>query len=83
MLPPFDTEGCLPPGEHEVTWEEFTERFGWNDRRRGLIQGLAEAIEILRRAECPRLWVDGSFVTSKEIPGDFDVCYDYASKMTV
>lgn len=30
----------------------------------------------LRRAGCQSLFVDGSFVTSKEFPGDFDAVWD-------
>lgn len=30
----------------------------------------------LKRAGCRKVWIDGSFVTAKENPGDFDGCYD-------
>jgi hypothetical protein len=80
MLPPFDDEGFLPPGEHEADWEEFSERFGWNERRKFLLSGLAQVIQILKEAECKRIWVDGSFVTTKENPDDFDACYDLAKR---
>jgi hypothetical protein len=82
MLPPFDDEGLLPPGEHEADWEEFSERFGWNERRRSLLLGLGQVIQILKEADCQRIWIDGSFVTTKEEPGDFDACHDRA-KMSV
>lgn len=45
------------------------ERFGWNPRRRQLLDGLAAA-------GCRRIWRNGSFVTAKEEPGDFDACWD-------
>ena len=51
-------------------------RFGWNQRRRQLLDGLAEAIERLSGAGCRRLWLNGSFVTAKEEPADFDACWD-------
>jgi hypothetical protein len=73
-LPPFETTtGRLPPGEHTVTWEEVVDRFGWNRRRRQLLDGLAEALALLADAGCTRVWINGSFVTAKEEPGDFDV----------
>lgn len=73
MLPPFDPlTGRLPDGEHEVEWQEVVERFGWNVRRRQLLDGLAEVIELLVAAGCRRLWLNGSFVTAKDEPGDFD-----------
>ena len=31
---------------------------------------------MLRKAGCRRVYVDGSFVTAKEVPGDFDGCWD-------
>jgi len=30
----------------------------------------------LKNAGCSVIYVDGSFVTSKPIPGDFDACWD-------
>ncbi len=74
-LPPFEpTTGRLPPGEHSATWEEVVDRFGWNRRR--LLDGLAEALALLADAGCTRVWINGSFVTAKEEPGDFDVVWD-------
>lgn len=73
MIPAFEPgTGQLPPGEHEATWAEITDRFGWNERRRQLLDGLAEALAILREAGCTRVWINGSFVTTKDEPGDFD-----------
>lgn len=52
MLPPLDPEsGRLPQGVHEAEWDEVVERFGWNPRRRQLLDGLADAIETLRRPD--------------------------------
>ena len=36
---------------------------------------LAEAIELLAES-CTRSWLNGSFVTAKDEPGDFDACWD-------
>ncbi len=33
-------------------------------------------MEALRRAGCRRVYLDGSFVTAKENPGDFDACWE-------
>lgn len=77
MIPAFvpDT-GRLPQGEHPATWDEVIERFGWTEHRRRLLDGLAEAIERLAAAGCQRIWLNGSFVTSKDEPADFDACWD-------
>jgi hypothetical protein len=66
----------LPEGEHPATWQELVERFGWNPRRRQLLDGLNDALELLAAAGCRRVWLNGSFVTAKEEPADFDACWD-------
>ncbi|HUW03012.1 MAG TPA: hypothetical protein VMW08_11710 [Acidimicrobiales bacterium] len=77
MLPSLDPDtGALPEGVHEATWEEIVERFGWTEKRRRQLDGLAEAIDLLAAAGCQRVWLNGSFVTSKDEPGDFDACWD-------
>lgn len=79
MLPEFDADGNLPPGIHPATWGEIRERFGWNERRAGLLQGIERVASELRTAGCRAVWLDGSFVTTKDVPADFDLCYDLAS----
>ena len=54
----------------------MVERFGWTERRRRLLDGLAEAIELFAEAGCRQIWLNGSFVTAKDEPGDFDACWD-------
>lgn len=76
MIPAFSGEtGNLPPGEHPATWEEIVERFGYTPWRRKLLDGLKAALESLRAAGCRKVYLDGSFVTAKERPGDFDACW--------
>jgi hypothetical protein len=76
VLPPFDPDtGRLPAGEHVASWDEVVERFGWNERRRRLLDGLADALALLAAAGCRQVWLNGSFVTAKDEPGDFDACW--------
>ncbi len=75
-LPPFDEDGNLPPGVHAAIWAEFAARFGTNERRRALLDGLKAALDALREAGCNTVYVNGSFVTAKTEPGDFDACWD-------
>lgn len=80
MIPEFDPEtGYLPAGEHEASWTEFSARFGWNDHRRRLLRGLERMARSLQRAGCVFFLVDGSFVTAKEEPADFDACCDFST----
>ncbi|MDQ3701448.1 MAG: hypothetical protein M3442_11080, partial [Chloroflexota bacterium] len=77
MIPPFEAStGLLPSGVHEATWEEFVARFGWTPHRLALLAGLKAALDALEAAGCPRVYVDGSFVTAKPDPGDFDGCWE-------
>ena len=78
MIPEFSPQGLLPQGIHTASWEEVTERFGANEARRQLLARLREALDLLRSAGCRRVYIDGSFVTSKERPNDIDVCWDIA-----
>lgn len=76
MLPDFDEDGNLPPGVHSADWAEVTSRFGKSAVRRALLKGLELALQQLRIAGCKRVLLDGSFVTNKEKPGDYDACWD-------
>jgi hypothetical protein len=40
------------------------------------LAGFRQGIELLRVAGCKRVYIDGSFVTAKEFPQDFDACWD-------
>ena len=66
----------LPPGIHEATWEEIVAAFGSTPRREALLDGLLRALRALRSAGCTRAYLDGSFITTKEHPGDFDGCWE-------
>jgi hypothetical protein len=77
-IPPFADSGNLPEGIHEATWDEIANRFGTNERRRELLDGLRRALVALSAAGCRRAYLDGSFVTAKEEPGDFDACWEAA-----
>ena len=78
MIPQFDADGLLPAGIHWATWDEVAETFGNTLWRRRLLDGLGMAIDSLRRAGCRTVYIDGSFVTSKEVPNDFDACWEEA-----
>jgi hypothetical protein len=76
MIPPFEASGNLPPGVHTATWPELASYFGTTPHRRALLAGLRAAVEALRAAGCRRVYIDGSFVTAKRRPNDFDGCWD-------
>jgi hypothetical protein len=76
MISAWTTSGDLPPGTHLATWGEIEERLAFNLRRGRLLAGFREACELPRKAGCRVVSLDGSFVTTKAHPGDFDACWD-------
>jgi hypothetical protein len=76
MIPEFDEHGNLPPGIHHATWNEIVTRYATNVRRRELLDGLLDALRSLKGAGCATAYLDGSLVTSKDHPGDFDACWE-------
>ncbi len=40
--------------------------------------GLGAAMENLKTAGCRTVYLDGSFVTSKDIPDDYNACWEEA-----
>lgn len=78
VLPPFEASGDLPPGIHWADWQEVSERFGMTPHRRRLLAGLRRALDALRAAGCRTAYIDGSFVTAKEVPNDYDACWEIA-----
>jgi hypothetical protein len=69
-----------PAGEHTATRQEMLDRFGQTPWRRRLLAGMFEALRLLKAVGCSRAYIDGSFVTAKEEPGDFDACWSSEGK---
>lgn len=77
MIPQLGSfRGYLPKGEHPATWNELVERFGTTSRRKELLEGLLLGARAIRDAGGKELLIDGSFVTKKPRPSDYDCCYD-------
>ena len=76
MIPEFDERGDLPPGIHDASWDEIVMRYDINTRRGELLDGLLHALRSLRAAGCAVAYLDGSFISAKEHPGDFDACWE-------
>ncbi len=73
---PCLVRGKLPPGEHPVTWPDLVTVFGQGSIKRKLItEGLRQFGLMLRGAGGKWLFVDGSFTTDRQRPGDWDGCF--------
>ncbi|MFY9658121.1 MAG: hypothetical protein WAK01_16335 [Methylocystis sp.] len=66
----------LPPGAHKASLDEVAAAFATNAWRRELFDGLVHASGKLRLAGCALIYLDGSYVTGKPRPNDFDACWD-------
>lgn len=64
------------PGVHEYTLAKLERDFATNKERIKLFNGLKSLAQELKRAGCETLYVDGSFITRKLEPGDFDACWE-------
>ncbi len=77
-LPAFREDGWLPEGHCAATWQEVALRFGGepNSRRSLILSSLLQWRDAVRDKGIAGLVIlDGSFVSSKEAPGDFDLVF--------
>lgn len=72
----YQGNGSLKPGIHDITWDQFEFEYGYNIKRSNLIAGLKMAIVDLKSAGCNKVYIDGSFVSKKMDPNDYDACWD-------
>ena len=72
-IPNLDSD-FLPPGMYDCDLAEIEARFAISDWRKELFENLSTYINKVKEAGIGGwLIVDGSYVTSKEEPGDIDV----------
>lgn len=71
----FEVDGTLAPGVYHLTQDEFVSYYGSNAHRTKLLEGLGQLVNLLKLADCKRIYVGGSFVTTCVNPSDFDGCY--------
>lgn len=77
MIPDFDRRtGYLPQGIHPAPWAEVEQRFGWNQHRISLLAGCRKALTCLGRAGCRIVFLNGSFVSVKQLPNDYDGAWE-------
>ena len=76
----FDSEhGYLANGLHRMSLAQIAATLTWTPRRAWLHLGLVRATHALRVAGCRTIILDGSFVTAKDNPGDYDAAFDPAN----
>lgn len=68
----------LPPGIHDSTLLEVYNKYVNTPERLRLFRGLERGLENLFQSGCTQVFLDGSYVTSKPIPNDYEICWDMA-----
>jgi len=81
MIPAPNAIGELPSGMHPATLEEVEAVFVTTPRRRRLFEGLRLALQNLRIAGVRRVFINGSFVTTKADPNDIDGCWEWTDEV--
>jgi hypothetical protein len=79
MIQEWLGNGDLPPRGKMNSGRHMEERLAFNVRRRQLLAGFRQGCDALRKAGCSLVYLDGSFVTAKTRPGDFDACWDISN----
>ena len=72
----FEDNGNLPPGIFDITITEIEKHYSFSPKRKKLIEGLKMMLTDLKDVGCEKFYLDGSFVTNKLSPGDFDACWE-------
>ena len=77
MIPFSFYDYVLEPGDHEAdSWDEIERKLGKSPERKELLVGLKKILIHLKEAGCKKVILNGSFVTMKERPRDFDLCWE-------
>ena len=77
-LPPFRDDNWLPEGHHLTTWEEIIAVFGEEpgSKRAQVLANLLDWRDRVRAKGIKGLLIlDGSFISAKPNPGDFDTIF--------
>ena len=85
MLPAFNHDGNLPEGMHLATEDEVFVRFATpSARRQWLGEQLWDLVALAKSTgHLARVFLWGSFVTSKEVPNDLDVLLVMSTEFAV
>lgn len=71
-IPAHLPNGNLEAGLYQSQWQGFVERFGTNEHRVGQLQRVEPLFKELKQKGLDRVYVGGSFVTTKAKPDDID-----------
>ena len=76
MIPGWSTNGDLPPGVQFAIWQELEDSAHLQSAASSDAGRIPPGLQGVAESRCRLVYLDGSFVTRKEHPGDFDACWD-------
>lgn len=59
-----------------ATLTEIKKHFAYNQTRLRLVDALRKVVTMLEKCECMYIYLDGSFITSKAEPKDYDLVWE-------
>ena len=68
----------LPPGIFDASLTEIEVAFGTTPHRQWLFSGFTRMASALQVAGCSTVYLNGSFITGKPHPDDYDGCWEPA-----
>ena len=77
MIPEFYDGMYLPPGDHPATWPEVVEKFGGGAIRSDFCRRLLRLLQAAKNCNFREVYLFGSFISAKELPGDVDLMWVY------
>lgn len=81
-IPDLTDRGLLPTGMFDCELSEIEARYVYNERRRIIWTAFSSYLpSLLLIPQVDILYVDGSFTTDREIPGDIDIIIEVDSPL--
>lgn len=83
-IPDFEAAGILPTGIHECDLSEIEGVFVYNGQRRTVWSSFSSYLsQVIAIPEVNVVYVDGGFVTNKDLPKDVDIVIEFEDFATL
>jgi hypothetical protein len=80
----FNNKGFLKPGIYKLNIADVQKYFGSSNKKRiELFNGLIKALKNMKNSGVKFVYIDGSFIPTKEQPNDIDGCWDYENNINL
>lgn len=83
FTPNLNDDGNPPPGRFPATINSIQQQFCTNAHRRQLFTNFLKAVDNLKVVGVRRIWLAGSFTTSKPKPNDIDGAWEFNKSIDI